>query len=293
MTRPLLMTVCALALFAGAPATLLPTANAQTADFAALAKERAPAIVTIKFIMKSEQGEEEDETVGTLIAKDGLIITSNLAFGGMMAMMGQAAPTPTNMKVMIGEDTLGVDAKLIARDSELGLAWVRIEKPASEGYPFVDFATGTKAKLGDAVFSVQKLGKYFDRTPSIAEARIAAITTKPRELLIPTIGMAGGEMGLPVYNASGAPIGLSTLVLPEREEMEGGGMRSFMRGMSGGMILPAAQVVDATKRAIESAAAQPIAQPAEEAPKAPAGANEGAPAGDMAPKATPESPKPQ
>lgn len=288
MTRSLLLSVCALALLAGAPASLVPAAQAQSADFAALAKDRAPAIVTIKFIMKSEQGEEEDETVGTMISKDGLIITSNLAFGGMMALMGQAAPTPTNIKVMINDDTLGVDAKLIARDSELGLAWIRIDAPASDGYTFVDFASGAKVTLGDSIYSVQKLGKYFDRTPSIAEARVGSITSKPRELVIPTIGMAGGEMGLPVYAASGAPVGLSTLVLPEREEMEGGGMRSFMRGMSGGMILPAAQVVDATKRALESAATQPAAS---DAPAAPESSSTQPSNAETAPKTTPETPR--
>jgi S1-C subfamily serine protease len=184
-----------------------------------------------------------------------------------MALFGGSAPQPTNIKVLVGDDTVGVDAKLIARDTERGLAWIKTDKAPEKPYAFVDFAKGAEAKLGDDVYLVQLLGKLFDKAPSVSEARIGAVTKKPRHILMPSVGLAGTEQGLAAYNAAGEPIGISTLILPEREEWQGADPSSIMRGVIGGMILPAKDVAEATARALETAAAAPAESKPEEAPK--------------------------
>jgi S1-C subfamily serine protease len=216
-------------------------------------------MVSIKFIMKGEQREAEEETTGVIIEPTGLILASNNAFGGMMARFGGSAGTPTDIKVLVGDDNQGVKAKIIARDTELGLAWIQTEDPPAKPYTAVDFSAGADAKMGDPIYMVSLMGKFFDRAPMVAEAHVGALVKKPRTLIIPSIGLAGGEFGLPVFDASGRPVGISTLILPDQEEMEGGDPRSALRGITGGMILPAKDVVEATARAKENAKKNPPA----------------------------------
>lgn len=239
---------------------------AVVADVTTLVESKAPAIVSIKYMLKGGDEDEEGETTGVVIdGERGLVLASNNAFGGMMARFGGPSPTPSDIKVLIGDDDNGVDAKFVARDSELGLAWVELSVKPTTPLAAVDMSKSANVKLGDPIYVISQMGKFFDRAASVASGHVSALTKKPRDLVIPTIGLAATEMGMPVFTASGEVVGVLTLILPEQEEMSGSPsqMRATMRGITGNMILPAAQVVEATKRALETAA-NPSAEPAKE-----------------------------
>ncbi|CAG1010452.1 hypothetical protein PHYC_03854 [Phycisphaerales bacterium] len=231
--------------------------------------EKAPPLVTVKYVLKGDDsgmgmfgdgGDREMEVTGVMIEGSGLVLVSNTEMGGMMArfarmmpgMGGGAPPKPTDIKVLVGEDTQGVEASLIARDSELDLAWVRVKKAPEKPYAFLDLTSSAAPKVGDYLYSVGRMGKFFDRAPVIHEFRLVGIAKKPRDLYIG----GGAGMGLPVYNAAGDVIGVTSLILPSDEEMEGAeeGMFGGMGDTAGGMIVPAAEVVKATKSAVENAA---------------------------------------
>jgi hypothetical protein len=262
--------VCAAGSLAGAtdtPAAMALSAvatapaAAEAKSVAELAMERAKFEVMIKFINKGDGEDEEVEVPGTMISADGLVLTSNLFFpdGG----------SPSDMKVLVGDDTQGVDAKFVARDSELALAWVRIDTKPTEPYAFIDFSKGTTATTGDAIFSVRKMGKFFGQSPIVNEGKVAAVTTKPRALLIPNNTMyMVGDLAVPVYAASGVPVGLTTIISPEADEMGGSGnpFRGFDRGSS--MILRASDVAEATAKAIENSANAAAEAPAAGEPAA-------------------------
>ena len=258
MIRPVLaLTAAAGCLLAVVP---LPAAGSvlaePQADYKKLVDEKASAIVSIKFVMKGEQGEQEEETTGAIIESTGLILTSNLSFGGMASRMGGGgSPTPTDIKVLVGDDTQGVKAKIVARDTELGLAWVQTDDPPAKPYAYIDFSSGVDAKLGDNLYAVSLMGKFFDRAPWVAECKVGAIVKKPRNLIIPSMGLRGVELSMPVFDAQNRAVGVTTFILPEQEEMEAnpGGMQTAMRGITSGMILPASEVIAATARAKETA----------------------------------------
>jgi hypothetical protein len=246
----------------GTTAAVVATATTAAEDaagentLAKLASERSKSAVTIKFINKGDGEDQEVEVPGTMISGDGLVLTSNFFFpdGG----------SPSEIKVLVGDDTQGVDAKFVARDSELALAWVRVDAKPSEAYAFVDFSKGATVELGDEIFTVRKMGKFFGQAPIINEGEVAAITTKPRALIIPNNGLQmRGEIALPVYTEAGEPVGLTTFIMPEEDEMGGAG--NPLRGAEAGMILSAKDVAEATAKAIEnsaSAAEAPSAEPA-------------------------------
>ena len=247
-----------LALIAAAGCLLAPATNVLAAppaepagDYKKMIDEKAPAIVAIKFVLKMDQGEQEEETTGAVIEATGLILSSNFAFGGMMARMGRGSATPTDIKVLIGDDTQGVKAKIVARDTELGLAWVQLDDPPAKPLTAIDFSAGSEPKLGDSIYLVSLMGKVFDRAPWVAEGRIGAVVKKPRHLFIPSFGIRGVDLSTPVFDASGHALGVTTFILPDQEDESQDS--TSMRGITSGMILPASEVVAATARAKEMA----------------------------------------
>ncbi|MCC6952393.1 MAG: trypsin-like peptidase domain-containing protein [Phycisphaerales bacterium] len=276
------LSLCA-GLMAAAPAMSQPAPTA----YEVLATTHAKAMVNVKFTSKFGAEEEEGEVPGVIIDKGGLVLVSNDNLRGINARFGAPGAESANIKVLVGEDTEGVDAKVIARDSELGLAWVQIEKAAEGGYAFVDFEAGAESRAGERVMVISQLSKFFDRATVVTEGVVAGVTVRPRRTLIPSLELATTEWGVPVFDANAKPVGLMTIILPEKEELESmpGGPGEVLKGIPGGkIVLPAAEVAAATKRAREAAAsgqgepAAPVAPatPPGEAPAAP-GSGEGAP----------------
>jgi S1-C subfamily serine protease len=240
-----------------------------------VAKDRAESLVTITFVLKMKMGgmgdqESEEETSGVMIDPTGLVLVSNNQLSGFIGLMrrfssgGGISAIPTDIKVLVGDDTEGLEAELIARDTELDLAWVRIKEPGDRKFAAVDLGESVKPSLGQTLLSVGRLGKFFDRVPAVEELRISAFTSKPRDLYIPS---GGGSLGLPVYTLDGKLVGVAVMQMPDSED-SGGSPFSMMGSMNsgGGVILPAPAVVKATQRAKETAAARD----ADEEPAVPA-----------------------
>jgi hypothetical protein len=248
----------------GAPASpaaslAAPAIKAADADpaYGKLLAEKSVVMVTVKFVSKiSMQGrddmERETETTGVMIDGKGLVLCTSMQMGGVPAQYrGMVTVTPTNIKVLVGDDTEGVEAKMIARDSDLDLAWVRIEKAPEKAYTFVDFAAGASAevKVGANLLIVDRLGKFFDRAPVVGECRVGAILKKPRTLYYPSGVM--NRYGVPIFTGDLKAVGFAVLQSPSEEDQEAdsqGGSRDQL------VILPASEVVSATERALKTAA---------------------------------------
>lgn len=280
LTALSLASMCSLSTLATAVPAFAAPAPAQADELGATYKRLTdtvgPALVTVKFIMKIEAGGQmaemfgrmadegvETEVTGLMVEKDGLVLLSNTQLGGYFAMMagrmgGGVTPNPTDLKVLIGDDTEGLKAKFLARDKDIDLAWVKIDDPKASGKTFaaVDLASNSSPAVGERLLTLNRKGKFFDHAMVVSEGRLGGVTKKPRSLLIPT-GMEGGmsELGMPVFDSSGKLAGVSILQMPSREDAEGGDMSDLMSG--GGMavmILPASEVVKATARSKELAA---------------------------------------
>ena len=238
--------VCLSGLFFGV------AARAQEANFESLLADKGPAMVTIKFILKSRDddgGDNEIEAAGVVIEPDGLVLCASSSLGTGRGMAAAGA-SPTQIKVLEGDDLIGVDAKVVARDSELDLTWLRMKAPEGKKYRFVDLAKSVQPKVGDRLFSIVRMGKYFDRAAVVRETRVGGITRKPRHLLVPSMPVAA--LGLPVFGATGEVVGIPVVQRPELDEMRAaGGMQAFAGG--NGVIVPAGDVMKATQRAKENA----------------------------------------
>lgn len=245
---PTPVAVCALACLAIACSTQ-PVRGDEAEVFQRLLGEKTAPLVTVRFVLKVKNragdSDAERESTGVMLDPGGLILCSNSDFA-LSRVRRDATATPTEIKVLIGDDTEGVPAKLVARDSELDLAWLQISE--SSGQPFSAIVTTdiADADIGEQLYSVSKLDKFFDRAPAVRVARISAITSKPRRVYLP--GAQLSDFGLPVYNAAGKLVGFTSVLRPEREELDPSG-----RLQAAAVILPVADVLSATQRAREVA----------------------------------------
>ena len=237
----------------------------ESALYKSIIEKVGPAMVTIKMVLKLEgMGDEaqDAEVTGLMIDTKGMILVSNTMIGGMMK---QFTITPTNIKVLFDDDDAGaegISAKLIARDSELDLAWFQIndEKAKDRVFNAVDLSSGAVAEMGDSLYTPRRMDKFFDRVMFISEGRVGGVTAKPRAMVVPSGFQV--EPGGPVFGADGKMIGVGAIILPGEEDMDVNSFRDIY-GRTGPLILPASEIRSATERAKEIAAKAP----AEEAPK--------------------------
>lgn len=240
------------------------------ADYEKLMKECGPACVTIKYVLKVKTGqgefERERESAGVMIEADGLVVSASSQLGGGPMVPSGVSAVPTDIKVLVGDDPQGIDARVVARDSELDLTWLKLKGVGDRKFAFVDLSKPATARLGDRLYSFTRLGKYFDRVLTLHETRVGGTTKKPRNLYVPSDSLGG--YGLPVFNANGEIVAFSVLQLPDAEELEAAQDMTAYTGATG-ILLPAADVAKATARAKEADTGEDAAaesQPAASAP---------------------------
>ncbi len=221
-------------------------------DYEKLLSGQARALVTIKYVLKTEydegSDEEEMETTGAIIDPSGIILCSNMSLAasrlfeayGIRAMAKQ-------LKVLIDEDTEGLDAKIVAQDKELDLVWLKIKNADGRKFPAIDLSKSARVRPGDRLLTIVRLDKFFDRAAVIHEGRAAGVLHKPRELLVPGSGL-DGEAGLPVFNPRGEVVGIFVTQMPDAEDhaSDPSGLIETMEVY----ILPVDAAEKATKRAL-------------------------------------------
>jgi len=255
--NPLFLTVLAAALAAGGLVVANDGNRAATPNaYDRLLAQQAPALVTIRYVLKTEDEEgspfEEDREIsGVMIDPVGVVLCSNAQMAGATAPEDFDVKTSaSDFKVLIGDDTDGLDAHILTRDRELDLVWLRVKNADKKTFPFLDLTKSANAHPGDRLMTIVRLAKFFDHAPIVYEGLVAGLLHKPRDLFAPGSGLEG-EAGLPVFDAEGGFVGIFVAQMPEREDHQADA--SATAGVLDVFILPAKTVAQATKRAMETA----------------------------------------
>lgn len=216
--------------------------------YAALKAKHAESLVSVKFIPQRPNGDKgsEQRASGTIISADGVILCSNSQIGGNP--MGGPGMTPTEIEILFGEETTGLKAEVIGRDSEIDLAWLKITDELPESLAYLDLKQDASPAIGEKIYSIRLMDDYFGRTPFVKSYPIGAMLKKPRKLIAPSlVWMVDGEaVGLPTFSADGKVVGLFIVQLPDnasRQNMRRPGDVIF--------ILPAKKVAIQTELALE------------------------------------------
>jgi hypothetical protein len=214
------------------------------------------SVVTVRLVMEQRvvvsgremsKSEGKNEVTGTIIDPSGLVVVSyfstspNELYQQLAAAMGEDSrdfkmeSETTDVKIRL-PDGKELPAKIVLRDKDLDLAFIRpVEKPA-EPLPAVDLSVKGTPELLDTVVVINRLGRVASWATAVYIDRIHAIAEKPRRFYVPGgMGAMESELGCPAFTLDGKVVGILVLrVLPSG----GGGMGSAFGGMSSAGMLP-------------------------------------------------------
>ncbi len=239
MTRTPFRSIAAAALVATmlsvAAQAALPTPSDETSrGFKQVIQRRGDTAVPVKFVMSmsgmGSERQQEGQTQGTLVSADGLILVPGRVVSLDLSMFGRGdangglgGGTPTvksgQFRVRLAGSDEWLPADLVTRDTELGLAWLRLRNPRGK-LPFVDFSDAAKVGVGSALYTVMRTSDQFGSVPVVRAGYVLGETTVPR----PTF-LIDGVPGL-AFDGDGKPAGFADVDL-------GGMVRS--RSSSGGI----------------------------------------------------------
>ena len=225
-----------------------------TDPFGVFLAHNSDAICTVSFILEVRGGQMDTEVpmeaTGTLISRDGMVMLSSSSMdmanrmnnmrrgrGGRGGGGGEGMDIeaePVDIRVMIGSDFDEYDAQLIAKDSSLGLAFIKIDdyEALSDIAP-VTFMTPDRMRVGEEIFGINRMNEGHDYAPYIGWTRISGRVEQPRTMWSVTNGFSG--RGLPLFNMYGQAIGVLTNQRSESEAPRGGrGGGGRGMGMMGG-----------------------------------------------------------
>ena len=208
LTAPLLL---CLALYGAIAA---PTAGAQDYRpiYRSLTAKHGDAVVTVKFVMSvtaSGKAERiEDRTQALLVSADGLLLVPDRSVSmDFKQLMGSAAgqgaapvAKSSEFRVRLAGSEDWLPADLVTRDTQLGLAWLRLRNPPAN-LAFVNLDDGIRAEPGMTFFSLLRTSDEWGGVPVFREGFIMGETHTPKTLLL-----VDGVPGM-AFSAEGQPMG--------------------------------------------------------------------------------------
>lgn len=202
---------------------------------------------------ESSKEETKYEIMGTIIDKNGTIVTSAFAldpskifqqmFGGERDY--QTKSELKELKIIL-PDNKEIEGKVVLKDEKWDLAFLRPKSPPQDvQFTYVDLDNTVEPQLLDEVISIRRMGESVDRAIFVSVSRIGGIITKPR---VYYVVMGNFETGSIVFSPDGKLVGLNTVRVISTE----GSSSPFFFSMAGES--PILEVILPAKAIKESAA---------------------------------------
>ena len=186
------------------------------------------AVITVRVTQKqkvsmedfdTEESESVSEITGTIIQPSGLTVTSlstadpshlmQQMMAGYDEYPGFKMETELTRVTLLLADGKELEARMVLRDKDLDLAFLRPLKAPEGPLPFVDLTQPAAIQQFDPVIIPRRLGKVADRAHGATFARVEATIERPRTLHV--LGLADVAMGAPAFTESGGCLGITVL----------------------------------------------------------------------------------
>lgn len=211
------------------------------------------AVVEIEFTAGENPVKKEErklEMLGTVIDAKGLIVVALSTLDVASTVDGRtvngpqgpiklsAKGTTKEVKILM-PDGSEVAAKVVFKDPDLDLAFIRPEKPDGVKLTPVPIADSAAMALLDDVIILGRLGKDLNREPVIMTNEVMSLISKPR-----TFGKLGSpSLGMPVFNKDGKFLGLGINRFSAKGDSDGQGPSPS------NVVLPAVDLLESAAQA--------------------------------------------
>lgn len=199
----------------------------------------------------SKKEERKLEVLGTVISKDGLIVTPLSALDVASSVDGRTVNSPrgpvkisakgtTKEVKILMSDGSEIPAKLVSKDPDLDLAFVRPEDADSaKKLTPVDSANYAPLQLLEDVIVLGRLNKELNREGVVFTSEIVSLIRKPR-----TFGKIGSAaLGMPVFNSEGKFLGIGVNRFSSKNDTES------QSPSASSVILPAEDILESASQA--------------------------------------------
>lgn len=167
--------------------------------------KRVKSCVAVEFLVESELDRQPVTVLGTCVDNNGTIVLPASAIGPRVPVRELK-----NFKVYLPDSATAYPAEYLGQDVLTGWHFVRVDaKLHSQLVPLTAWTKHKPAepRLGDEVWGIGLRGKDEDFHPYFMMSRVSIIEPMPQMTAI-TAAEVGGP-GLPVFNRSGALVGLT------------------------------------------------------------------------------------
>jgi hypothetical protein len=251
-------------------------AAAQTPDERAAARRliasQGDAVVNVlgtvktRMVMGGREAPAQEEHLqanATALDARGLVVMSlsSLEPDRMMSrVMAQQAPPgmemsmkseSSNLRLRLADGT-EVPARVVLRDEDLDVAFLRPTEPLPAPIPFLDGPVGTPGQL-DPLITLQRLGDMASWKVSALFSYVMVVIDKPR-----TAYFGGTTPGAPVFDTAGRFVGVNVMLSRPSRSASGMPMTPNVSGLGGldalgvmPVVLPAAEIREVAKQAPE------------------------------------------
>lgn len=229
-------------------------------------RKNQKAILVVRMVIKggmsvqgmgSHQEESKTEATGVVINPNGLTVVplSETDPYGELGNLFSGSKYGKNLDIqfkselsdvkMILEDGKEIPGKVVLRDRDLDLAFVRpLEKP-SEPMAAIDLTHDATLELLDETICLDRMTSTYDRVPHVTLGRVKAIVEKPRRYYL----VGGATTGSPVFDLEGHILGIN-LSSPSSSSDDSDSLVDYLKN-AGEMVLPAADIREAADQAPE------------------------------------------
>jgi len=227
------------------------------------------AVVTVQLVLKtgmSYEGQESSaregkvEVTGTIIDPEGLVVVSLSAVNPDEVYRRMAGPGAsridittevTSVRIMLadGQELAG---KMVLRDRDLDLAFIRPTKKPVKPLAYVDLSKAAKPELLDKMLILCRLGTEAGRGLSATFDHVHCIIEKPQTYYLPGLPAVASSLGAPVFSMDNSIVGLLLLrVVPSALSYTTTRVGSLLPPGLMYVVLPGPAILDAARQAGE------------------------------------------
>lgn len=249
----------ALTLCAVAPVAPLAAQDGLREKGREIIEKNADALISVQVVSEAKfsyggqqtERESKNQINGVVMSPEGLVLVplSELDPTSLSERInhGQEAEFTITIKSIqyILADGTEVPAKLVLRDNELDLAFLKPEAPVEKPMAALDFSVEPKEPaLLEPVVALARAGRVAGRTPLGMTGELQGIVTKPQAYYIPSSELVSSGSGVPIFNAEGQLIGVVLI------RVLSGGNNVSMDGESPYlyMVVPSLEIYDASEQ---------------------------------------------
>lgn len=199
----------------------------------------------------SKKEEKKLEILGTVIAKDGLIVTplstldvaatlDGRTVNGPRGAMTLSAKGSTKEVKILMPDGSEIPAKVVSKDPDLDLAFIRPEAADdAQKLSAIDSANHAPLELLQDVIVLGRLGKELNREPLVVTSELVSLIRKPR-----SFGKIGtSSLGMPAFNRDGKFLGIGVNRFNAKNDTES------PNATGAAVILPAEDLLESASQA--------------------------------------------